>query len=167
MLWTLLCGLSAAPSYIIAFPTFNHAAMFTGIALFIVLYTITTSTPAFLRFRERPFVRRTLYIGYGTRILIAVVFPLGIAVDLIPGAISIGIVGEFFPGPFVGHGPGSARTFLPTLLITIVQGTLLNILLSVYMAIIWYVQKRFCKEPAEHAHGFPVEPLAQERREQS
>lgn len=147
LLWTVLCGVSSAPSFIWGSLEFDKFAMITGVLLFITLYTIITSTPAFLIFREKPFVRRTLYIGYGTRILISIVFPVGMAADLLPGIFSVSLVHAILGSTL--HG------FISTLLITIVHGTILNVLLSFYMFIIWVIQRLFMKPP-EQPHGFPV-----------
>jgi hypothetical protein len=147
LLWTLLCGISAAPSFIWAARGFNRLAMILGVVIFITLYTLTTSTPAFLRFREKPFIRRTLYIGYGTRILISVIFPVGMAADLIPGLISISVVHTILGSMSEG--------FVATLLITIVHGTILNFLLTIYMFIVWGFQRLFMKPP-EEPRGFPI-----------
>lgn len=63
--------------------------MIAGVAVFIGAYTFVTSTDWFARFVKRPFVRRTLFIGYGIRLGCSAIFPVGMAVDLVPGLISI------------------------------------------------------------------------------
>src|SRR5262245_23628023 len=73
-LWTVLCSVSAAPSFFWASGRYDVTAMVAGVALFIVLYTLATSTVRFLEFRNRPFVRRTLYVGYITRLSLSVLF---------------------------------------------------------------------------------------------
>jgi hypothetical protein len=159
LLWTLLCSISAIPSFLWSRIGYNDAAIVCGVCLFIILYTVFTSTPQFLRFREKPFVRRTLYIGYATRILVSVIFPVGMALDLIPGLISIGLVES--GGRSIGPSAGITESFIKTLLITIIQGTILNIILSVYMLILWVFQRLFCKPPVLQ-RGFPVEINAAE-----
>ena len=142
-LWTAICSISAAPSFFWAINVngsyYNRLAMATGVVCFICLLTATTSTPRFLRFRKHPFIRRTLYIGYGARLFISIVFPLGAWLDLFPGMLSIGIVEE-------GLGiPGSS--YLGTLLITLIQGTFLNCLIFILMAITYGVQRLFLTMP--------------------
>src|SRR5687767_15817356 len=102
ILWTIICCASAAPSFAIAYDEHDPAAMVAGVVLFILLYTAATSTSAFERFHRRPFVRRTLYIGYGLRLILSAVFPLGLSskgpgvilmfADLWPGLVSLKIV---------------------------------------------------------------------------
>lgn len=144
-LWTLVCCVSAAPSFAWAHQEFDRPAMVAGVALFILLYTALTSTARFERFRNRPFVRRTLYIGYGTRMAISVLFPIGLGADLMPGMLSVGIVQNLGLHP---HG------FAGTFATTCVQGTLLNILLSVFMVAVWGIQRLTMKSPDQQ--GFPV-----------
>jgi hypothetical protein len=156
LLWTVICGVSAIPSFMWAYREFNPWAMVTGIALFIAAYTFSTSTPAFLRFREKPFVRRTLYIGYGTRLIVAIILPVGAAIDLWPGLLSINIVSRLTPFSVVGD----FDEFIFTLLTTIVQGTILNAIMSVYMGFVWALQAAVCKWPQEK-RGFPVEMVKQ------
>jgi hypothetical protein len=149
-LWTLLCCVSAGPSFIWASRDFDSAAMISGVAMFIVFYTVGTSTRAFLRFQRLPFVRRTLYIGYGLRVILSIVFPVGMTVDLLPGMFSVTVVQGLLPGI-------SRNGYLATLLITIVQGTIINVLLSMFMGMVWAIQRVACKPPRDQSQGFPVE----------
>jgi hypothetical protein len=153
VLWTFLCGVSAIPSFYVGSHEFDTRAMLVGVGVFSVAYTLFTSTTGFRRFAERPSVRRTLYIGYGTRIGISVLYPVGMAADLIPGFLSVGIVGGLGIDP---------KTFAGTLLATLVQGTLLNIILSVYMAVVFVIVRAVGGRRERH-QGFevilPAEPV--------
>src|SRR5690554_1463469 len=102
LLWALICSISAAPSFVLAMGEYDTAAMVTGILLFALGYTALTGTGWFNRFHARPFIRRTLYIGYGARLALSglmaiaavgvlakarfLVFP--VFLDLFCGAIS-------------------------------------------------------------------------------
>ena len=138
LLWTVVCTISAVPSFLGAWDDFNRLAMLTGLACFICLLTTTTSTQRFLRFRKRPFIRRTLYIGYGARLLISIAYPIGILVDFFPGIVSISIV----EGLGI-HGP----SFLGTLLITFIQGTILNCTVFIVMLITYGIQRLLLTMP--------------------
>ena len=81
------------------------------------------------RFHRRPFVRRTLYIGYGARLVLSMLFPLGLGggfgpatlflwPDIWPGFLSYTIVQNVLRL--------NPETFEGTLATTIVQGTLLT-----------------------------------------
>ncbi|HZN68610.1 MAG TPA: hypothetical protein VFB66_25235 [Tepidisphaeraceae bacterium] len=148
VLWTFVCVISAAPSFLWAQREFNRDAMAVGVALFILAYTALTSTERFERFHSRPFVRRTLYIGYGLRLGASLLFPVGMAADVWPGLLSVGIV----------EGLGlRGRGFEQTLAITVVQGTLLNAILFVVMSLVYGIQRLAMKPPAEVApRGFDV-----------
>ncbi len=143
-LWTLLCSVSAAPSFLWAMSEYSRPAMLTGVVIFILLYTATTSTQAFHRFSRRPFVRRTLYIGYGLRVLCSLLFPLGMLIDLWPGLLSVFISELFFSG---------ASSFVFTLVTTLLQGTFLNIILGMFMLILYALQRAVCKPPPQN-EGF-------------
>ena len=144
-LWTIICVVSAAPSFMWASREFDRGAMVVGVALFVLAYTALTSTAAFERFHQRPFVRRTLYIGYGARLVASILFPLGMGLDMLPGMLSVALVENFT----------NAHTFAGTLATTVVQGTLLNAMLTVFMAAVYATQKMFMQPPPA-PHGFDV-----------
>ena len=136
-LWFVVCFVCAVPSLFCALDEFDRQAMLLGISIFALGMFAVTSTDGFYRFSRKSFVRRTLYIGYGIRIAVSVIFPIGMIVDLVPGIISISLVSS-------GSNDGE---FVPTLVITIVQGVILNGLLSVLMLLIWVVQMIWLPKP--------------------
>ena len=148
-LWTVVCVVSAAPSFAFAAREFDRGAMAAGVVLFILAYTAATSTAAFERFHNRPFVRRTLYIGYGVRLGLSIAFPLGMGADVLPGILSVRVVEE------LGL---DTRSFAGTLATTIVQGTLLNALIFLFMAAAYAIQRATMKPPPgpEVMRGFEV-----------
>jgi hypothetical protein len=165
LLWTFVCGVSAAPSFVMAgglngrSPSggnFDRGAMAFGVALFILLYTAATSTEAFERFHARAFVRRTLYIGYAVRVGLSVAFPIGVGVDLLPGMLSVSMVEKLGLDP---------RSFGGTFATTLVQGAILNVLVFLFMFVVYGVQRMTMKPPATVAPpGFdvvlPAQPVA-------
>ena len=146
VLWTIVCVVSAAPSFMWASHEFDRDAMIVGVALFILAYTALTITPAFERFYHRPFVRRTLHVGYGVRVGLSILFPLGMGLDMMPGMLSVGIVEGVM---------GNGRDFAGTLATTVVQGTLLNVILFLFMSIVYAIQRAFMRAP-EALQGFEV-----------
>ena len=157
ILWTVICCVSAAPSFVFAAGDFHRGAMVAGVCLFIAAYTAATSTRAFERFHRRPFVRRTLYIGYGLRLFLSLLMPVGhvtvpvrmvMFADLWPGMLSVLFVQRFFTDP---------ESFAGTLLTTIVQGTLLNAIIFLVMAVVYGFQRLFLTPPTDAGpHGFDV-----------
>ena len=144
MLWTVVCAISAGPSfYWAAAVEYSIAAMVVGVVLFIIAFTVMTSTRRFARFRARPFVRRTLYIGYGLRMLVSIIFPAGMMIDMFPGLFSIYIV-QSLGVP--------EKSFFATLMITLIQGTLLNTILSVIMLVVWGSQRLLLRVPEIPEH---------------
>ena len=146
-LWWVVCAVSAVPSFFWASGQFNRPAMFVGVLLFAIGYTVVTSTDAFMRFKSRPFMRRTLYIGYFTRLGASVLFPIGAAVDLLPGIISVELVGG------VGLDP---HTFAGTLATTFVQGGFLNVLIAMFMGVVYAIQRATMKPPHVAGRAFEV-----------
>lgn len=67
------------------------------------------------------------------RLLLSIAYPVGIAVDLFPGIVSVTVVEK-------GLGiPGSS--FVGTLLITLIQGTILNCLVLIFMLVTYGIQR--------------------------
>ncbi len=142
VLWFLVCSASAAPSFVFGTMGFEERddiiAMIAGVMTFVCLYTWVTGTETFARFRRRAFVSRTLKIGFGTRILLSIAFPIGMYVDIYCGLCSITLV--------MGRVEDEAASW-QVFLITLVQGTILNLLLFVFMTLVWSVQRLFLKPP--------------------
>lgn len=112
--------------------------MLCGIGLFIVLYTLVECTSAYGRLIDAPYVRRTLLIGYGTRIALSLLFPLGLALDMFLGVIAVSLVETVLSNPYGGD--ASRLSFAVVLMTTVVQGVLLNLVLAAYMALVYAAQ---------------------------
>ncbi|MDX9975465.1 MAG: hypothetical protein RBU21_20940 [FCB group bacterium] len=136
--WSLLCSIIAIPSFIWASREYDWRAMVCGVGIFVVVYTIVDGTPFVWRLRQAPFVRRTFYIGYMTRVAVSAVFPVGLALDVFPGILSTSAVEALVE---------NGRGFAGTLLTTIVQGVLLNYILAIYMLIVYGIQRLFLPLP--------------------
>ncbi len=149
-LWTFVCAVSAGPSFFWGMSTIaqeQSLAMVLGVFLFIALYTWADQFTQLRPWRHAFPVPLTLKIGYVTRIILSVVFPIGIMLDLICGFMSVGIVGAVFP-TLRTHPGGAADLegstgFLGALLITLVQGVVLNIVLFGYMAVVFGIVMAF------------------------
>jgi hypothetical protein len=131
VLWTIVCGTSAIPSFLIAQDEGHDvAAMVSGVGLFIVAYTVVSSLPVVQRIKGWPHIRTTLIIGYSVRVGVSVFFPAGFAIDLLPGMMAVGFAESLGLAP---------RGFAGTLVATLVQGILLNILLGIFMAAVYAI----------------------------
>lgn len=122
--WTLICAACAIPSTLWAGRQFDPQGMAAGVGVFIVAYAFVTSRAAFARVLDRPGVRTTLRVGFGFRVAVSVVFPLGMAADLYPGMVSMELVRRLDIRP---------ETLGGTFLTTVVQGALLNLILGLFM----------------------------------
>ncbi len=142
-LWALVCIVSAAPSFYWGFGTIatnQAAAMCLGIAMFIAAYTLCDQLTQRRSWRQQSSVSLTLRIGYVSRIMASIIFPIGMFVDAFCGMFSVGIVQSVFPFLFSNEGGAGAfdeqAGFAGTLLVTLVQGCVLNIVLFAYMLVV-------------------------------
>jgi hypothetical protein len=134
--WTVVCCISAAPSFFWGFVVSSGQwlGMLAGILLFIIGYTLLDYRTANTQIRQRPTVRRTLRITYGTRIAISILFPIGIYLDMVCGALSLGLTHS---GSFDGQAQMGFGTVFFT---TVVQGFVLNLVLAAYALLVHLVQ---------------------------
>jgi hypothetical protein len=143
LLWSVICLISAAPSFFFGVSLHGTAppivAMLLGIAVFIGLYTWASGTRFFRRLRRHPYARRCLFIGYGTRLFISIVFPIGIYVDMVCGIVSTGIV---------EHALGDAESVIGVFVTTLLQGVELNVLLVLLMLASYGIQRLLLGRPA-------------------
>ena len=114
--------------------------MCLGVAIFVLLYTWGDQLTQRQAWRQFGPTRLALKIGYGTRLLMSLAFPLGLGLDLICGLMSVGLVQSLWP-ELVEHPGGAADLeghvrFVGALLITLVQGVVLNVALLGYMTIV-------------------------------
>ncbi|MBC8354961.1 MAG: hypothetical protein H8E66_23535 [Planctomycetes bacterium] len=142
--WTLVCCISAAPSFFWGCAMHRGAehvvGMICGILVFVLAYTVVECSHHYQQIITRPHMHRTALVGYGTRILISVIFPIGLAVDMMTGVVSVAIVQNISPANSaeLSEAGASASTF-SVFLTTVVQGILLNILLFAYMVCVYAV----------------------------
>jgi hypothetical protein len=123
----------------------QYWAMVLGISVFIALYTWADQFTQQKTWRRIPAIGLTLKIGYVTRLVLSVIFPIGAGLDLVCGLLSVALVESVLPN--LRSQPGGGDDFEGTVgfwgafLITLVQGATLNIVLLGYMtvvlAIVW------------------------------
>ena len=150
-IWSVICSISAAPSFSLALIQFDHPdqvlAMLFGVFCFIVCYSVAGCTARVRHWRRSPRFNRTLQVGYGTRIfmsalcfLLAGVSPFPIMVDLWCGATAMNIV-EWLSYP--------VRHPLSIWFTTMLQGTMLNGILLIYMLVVHVVLIPFVSSAPE------------------
>lgn len=145
--WLAICAVSAAPSFVLGLILEGaNAAAIAGMVCGVLCYVIAYTGFEHLRYvrhlmRDRV-VRRTAKIGYGTRIAISVLFPIGFYLDMFVGLVSVSFGGWFMmlfgrDGP-VQEGQGD---FLSHFVLTVVQGACLNVILLVYMLVVYAIAR--------------------------
>jgi len=134
--WSLICGISAIPSWIIAVEdtTAVLGGMATGVLLFVIGYTVLDVQTRRHPIRQQPEVKLTLAITYGTRIAISILFPIGFTVDIFCGILAVTATGAIFKTTTLDH---VDLEFTSTLVTTLIQGCLLNCVLAVYGLIVY------------------------------
>lgn len=152
--WSAICWLAAMPSFILGFrENADGFGMVAGIMLFVSIYTLLTSSVLYERLKAKPVLNLTLRIAFGVRLLISfigIVIVLAhqpieqfVFVDAVSGLLSIRTT-EYLTGlAFIPRSdmPGMELSFftyfLLTLLTTIIQGILLNLVIAVAVAILF------------------------------
>lgn len=140
--WLTVCSLSAIPSFLFGMAVTGGqlVAMIIGILLFAIGYTLADYRTATFAWRRRRITRRTLKIAYGTRIVISLLVPLGAYADIACGVVALGLT-ESLTGEGLATFDGANRmSFFPTLLTTLIQGVLMNVVLAVYALVILGLQ---------------------------
>ncbi|MDA1055392.1 MAG: hypothetical protein O3C40_33755 [Planctomycetota bacterium] len=142
--WTLICCISAAPSFFWGCALHRHfehiVGMICGILVFVLAYTVVECTHYYQQIITRPHMHRTVLFGYGTRIMFSVIFPAGLAIDMMTGIISVAIIQNVSPANSVELSEVSATaSAFAVFLTTVVQGILLNIMLFGYMVCVYGV----------------------------
>jgi hypothetical protein len=165
-LWLLICGISAAPSFVLgAMDRANTLGMASGVLLFVGLYTLITCTARFQALYQKPHIRPTLYFGYGARLFVS---SLGILTAIDPSAAGMLVLPDLLCG-ILSVQIGSAlldtaqgdgyRAFHVALLITCIQGALLNVFVFILMLIFYLIRRKLAGSPLER-RGFEVLPAA-------
>lgn len=147
--WGVVCSIAAIPSFVIATDNnFDQAGMGAGVLVFVVIYAAISSTEPFRRRwqTDRAFAH-TVVVGYSLRLLVSAIVPVGMFLDMFPGMIAVDIVGAMdFP----------RTAFVVAFLTTLVQGFLLNVILAMFMGMLYVVIKPFVRRPEQQRRGFMV-----------
>lgn len=144
--WTLVCVISAVPSFLWGLSTIANQqwlAMILGVATFIVGYVWLDVHTAKWDWRQNSRWTSVVRIGYWTRIVCSLVLPVGMFLDLWCGMLSFGIA-EFiwnvarslFGGGGFGVQEGQQQSFLFCYVMTLLQGVTLNVFMAGYMLVI-------------------------------
>ena len=140
VLWFSICAISSVPSFLWGANEFSIPAMILGVVIFAASFTIISVSSLFRGVLHRPFLKRTFCIVFVLRVITSVILPIGIAVDLWPGLIATQAVE--FGVTWLGFEPLRPE-FFTTLLITLVQGILLNVLVVFLIVVLWAPQRCF------------------------
>lgn len=150
ILWTIICSVSAAPSFLIAYgygEGFNPYAMILGVLIFIVTYSLLNASAFYERIMERSgFLRKAMTYAFGLRMMFSItpifglipwfkeVWVVPLYTDMFPGFGALSVTKFLFGGDANGD---YRRDFLPTLITTLIDGIILSSIVLVIALIIW------------------------------
>lgn len=126
--WTVVCTLSAAPSFLfgLSLTQSRVGGMLTGVLIFIVAYVWLDRRTASAHWRQSTIVRRLLKTVYGLRVGASILFPIGMYADLMCGVVSVGIYTRL--GGTAGR--GETMGYFDSLVVTLLQGLCLHVVLT-------------------------------------
>ncbi|MEM9296653.1 MAG: hypothetical protein AAGA57_12710, partial [Planctomycetota bacterium] len=156
-LWSAVVLVCGAPSFVLGLFTAGNTvsilAMLSGLAIVIGLYVVWTVSPRGRRIRRMPFVMSTAYIGYGTRIALSLIALTGVGAipDMVVG-IFVGAMLDTLTGASIDTLPDVspaevAKHFAIILVWTLLTAAVWNVIILVYMAIVYGLQRLFRKMP--------------------
>ncbi len=131
LLWTVVCSLSAAPSFFFAIAElarYQAAAMIVGVCIFIGIYSAADLLSRKLPFRKNPRIRSILRATFIVRSIMVVIFPVALVTDMFLGMFSVGLV-RSVTRPLTTDYFKDEMGFGMTLATTLVQGCMLSIFL--------------------------------------
>lgn len=135
-LWILICGVSAIPSFVMGMQVAQHPhrafAMSLGVFIFAVGYTLVDLLFLHNRAKRNPALRLALFTGYIARMVVSVLFPIGIMIDVWTGFASVAIVSGIGAQDTV-----ALNTYTAICLATILQGVFLNVILVAFMLLLY------------------------------
>ena len=145
--WMLVCFIAAGPSFCFGGMIGNWRGpevlgMLVGILVFVAGYSAIEFIPQIQLAMNQRAKRRASRTAYISRMVISILFPIGVFFDMYCGVVSLGISSVLTGGEwnFKDSTNGvdfPVFRFLTFLMTTVIQGTLLNILVFAYMLLVY------------------------------
>lgn len=139
--WTLVCWVSAVPSFYWGWATIAQSqllAMSLGIWIFVFFYISLDLATQNRSWRNSQPLRLAMRIAYGTRLAVSIIFPVGGFLDLVCGMFSVGIAETFMQLTALSEGNyEDSADFWATLAVTLVQGCVLNVVVAAFMLVVF------------------------------
>jgi len=137
--WTVVCGIAAAPSFMLgwALNDGNALGMLAAILTFIGIYVGGDLISRHWPIRRSVTVRRTLIFVYISRIVVSIIIPVGAYLDMATGLAMIASMNlsvDLLRQPDITFGDTLARFWL-SYSMTFIQAIYMNIVLCVWGAI--------------------------------
>jgi hypothetical protein len=140
LLWSAICGVSAAPSFILAAHRFDELGMLLGILVYVVFYTWVSGTPFAHFLLQDQAWEKSLRSAFGFRFALSFIvwIPPLIAVELFPGMFAMRITELAFNNP-----TGPMASFVTTL----IQGLFLNLGILIVVCFVFKHNRKKYPDP--------------------
>lgn len=145
--WTVICTISAAPSFFVAMTTTGDQAPFSSavgmllaILLFICVYTYAEMTPFIRRLMLDRRKKLSARITYGIRMGISIIFPIALPIDFMIGIVSVSMTSALLGGGERGFTGGKDLSLAVTgwhFVTTILDGLIMNFIVFGLMIIVF------------------------------
>ena len=146
--WLIVCFVAAGPSFFFGagiggWRIPEIAGMIAGILIFVAGYSGIEFLPQIQSAMAQRAKRKSTRIAYITRMGISILFPIGVFIDMYCGIVSLSLSAALTgaEGPMLGGSSSRSEAvlfrFLHFLLTTLIQGTLLNIIVFAYMLVVY------------------------------
>ena len=160
--WGAICLITAVPNYLSARSiydlSFDEAGLWTGISLVTLFYVSIGNIPSIAHWCAQLPVNRAVWFALWTRVVLLLVFPLGMLVDYPSASWSFRLIEQHMPASFTSHGAGSFVLFGGTLAMTLLQAMFLSAVMISFVALLWAFQTNLTNRARRTQHAFPVQP---------
>jgi len=133
--WSIVCSVAAVPSFFLGVDVTQGrlAGMIAGVLSFIAMYVALDYCTRYWPIRQNAAVRRTLVFVYVSRILVSIVFPVGLFIDMFTGMAMMSFAGNSAEVFRETETPVSMLVgFWVAYRLTIMQGILMNVVLTAW-----------------------------------
>jgi len=166
--WSIICTISAAPSFVLAINDknsgFNPLAMILGVVIFIFIYSFITSSDFYAYLRKFNNIYKALKFSYLLKIIMAIIaFPFSFFAFHGKDSIAMFfILPDFYAGilSYIAYSwiintnmhtvnesrtGGYEITFVDTLMITLIEGIILSLMILLFSLIMLLIFKIYEK----------------------
>lgn len=135
LLWSLICGVSAAPSFLLASHRFDERGMLLGILVYVLFYAWASGTEFAKVMQQDKAWEKSLRAAFGMRMAFSFILwiPPLMVLELFPGMLAMRITELIF---------WDQRGLWGSLVTTLIQGLFLNLILLMFLGLVFIHQRK-------------------------